>query len=379
MAIKGEVRFSLKDELFNKEKVAKIAGELAAVYPDFSKAEFIERTTAKFPELELMQRLYWIRDCLRTYLPEDYRQAVAVMLQSLPKPCDPALSDDDFGDFIYGPYGAFVAEYGCNKKDLVFSLRALKTITIRHSVEFSIRVFINAFPKETLAMLAQCSTDKHYHIRRLASEGTRPTLPWAQNIVIDYQESLILLDVLYADSTRYVTRSVANHLNDISKIDPDLVIATLKRWRAEGRQSEEEMDFIVRHSLRTLEKKGHTAALQLLGYQSARVTLDEMVITTPQVTVGDALKFICTLTSTATKEQKLLIDYHLYFQKAGGSLVPKTFKIARTTIKPGETLTLHKRQPLRPMTTRTLYPGEHQVELQINGKIYPRLTFVLQA
>lgn len=377
MAIHAEPSFSLKDHLFNTKKVELIAAQIAAVYPSFQAARFVQVVTAQFPQLELMQRLHWVRDCLREYLPDEYQMAVRILVESLPPPSDPTLCDDDFGDFIYGPYGAFVAEYGCTAHDLEFSLCALKEMTTRFSVEFPIRSFINVFPDQTLAFLLQCATDKHYHVRRLASEGTRQRLPWAKKITINYTDPLPILNTLYVDTTRYVTRSVANHLNDISKIDPDLVVSTLSRWHQSGLQVQTEMDFIIRHSLRTLEKQGHTGALQLLGYAAGEVEVRDFIITTKQVRVGEVLEFSFSVMSTAHTPQRLLIDYHLYFQKATGQLVAKTFKIAKTTIAPGELLTFTKKQPFRRMTTRVLHPGAHAVAIQINGTTYSRLTFNL--
>jgi 3-methyladenine DNA glycosylase AlkC len=377
MAITAEPTFSLKDQLFNKTKVQMIAEEILVVYPEFQTKQFIVTVTKKFPDLELLERLYWIRDCLHNYLPDDYRTAVQILVDSFPAPCDPNLSDDDYGDFIYGPYGAFVAAYGCSKKNLSFSLQTLKEMTKRFSVEFPIRSFINAFPEETMLFLLRCASEKNYHVRRLASEGTRSKLPWAKNITISYKEPLQILDVLFSDETRYVTRSVANHMNDISKVDPELVVKTLKRWQKSGDQLNREMGFIIKHSLRTLEKQGHAAALGLLGYKNGEVQVQKVQISTPTVVVGEWLEFSFSVTSTSTKSQNLLIDYHLYFQKASGELAPKTFKITKTSIEPGATLTFTKRQLLRPMTTRVLHAGRHEVELQINGTTYPRKNFVL--
>ena len=377
MAISSKPTFSLKDQLFNITKVQMLAGRIAAIYPEFQEKQFMQTVVKQFPKLELLDRLYWIRDCLHNYLPDDYRQAVNIILESLPPELDQGNTDDDYGDFIYGPYGAFVAEYGCTKKDLQFSLKALREMTKRFSVEFPIRSFINEFPEETMKFLHSCATDNNYHVRRLASEGTRAKLPWAKNITIDYKDTLSILDVLFTDNTRYVTRSVANHMNDISKIDPELVIKTLKRWARSGEQESKEMNYIVKHSLRTLEKNGHSAALQMLGYNEAQINLDKFKLKSTEVIVGEALEFSFLITSTAAKTQSLLIDYNLYFRKANGELSPKTFKITKTIIKPGEILVFKKRQLLRPMTTRVLHLGQHEVELQINGVKYPRKEFNL--
>ena len=200
-------------------------------------------------------------------------------------------------------------------------------MTKRFSVEFPIRSFINAYPEQTLSFLLKCATDKNYHVRRLASEGTRPKLPWAKNISIAYDEPVTILDQLFADSTRYVTRSVANHMNDISKVDPELVVKTQKRWQKSGKQTDAEMKFITKHSLRTMEKQGHSAALKMLGYIKPEIQLTNFKINATEVVIGGALEFTFSITSTVAKAQPLLIDYHLHFQKKGGELAPKTFKI----------------------------------------------------
>ena len=376
MPIKAEPTFSLKDRLFNEKKIKIIAGEIAAVHPAFEADRFTAKVAGKLPELELMDRLHWIRECLHDFLPSDYREAAKILKDSLPPPSDPNLTDNDFGSFIYGPYGAFVAEYGCTQKDVKFSLKILKEMTKRFSVEFPIRSFINAFPEETMTELQKWAKDKHYHVRRLASEGARPSLPWAKNITLDYKAPLPILDILHADKTRFVTRSVANHLNDISKVDPELVVKTLKRWKKAKKQNKKELTYIIKHSLRTLENQGHTAALKLLGYKKGDITVENFSVS-PLVKIGATLSFTFSVSSHAKTSHNLLVDYHLHFKKANGSLVHKTFKISKTSIEPGQTLEFDKQHLLRPMTTRVLHPGMHEVELQINGATYGRQAFEL--
>lgn len=372
-----EEKFSLKDHLFNQEKVEKASKEIESVFSNFERNKFNKKVLNKFPELELMERVYWIRDCLREFLPDSYREAVDILIKSLPEPCDPNLSDDDFGSFIYSPYSYFITEYGCTRDDLKFSLKALKEMTTRFSVEGPIRFFLNAFPDETMEFMLLCSADKHYHVRRLASEGTRPSLPWAKKICISYKDPKQILNNLYSDKTRFVTRSVANHMNDISKLDADFVVKTLKHWQKEKKQEVKEMDFITRHSLRTLVKNGDTGALGLLGYSSQNIKVSKPKIYTPKVRIGESLEFDFNVTSTDIKDQNLMIDYILYHVKANGSLAPKAFKISKTKIKPKEQLSFKKKQLLRKMTTRKLYPGTHKIELQINGKRFGQHSFEL--
>jgi len=266
--------------------------------------------------------------------------------------------------------------YGRAPKDLDFSLKALKEMTKRFTVEGPIRFFINDFPKETLAFLDECSKDDNYHVRRLASEGTRPTLPWNQKLVIDYKEPLPILDALYADTTRYVTRSVANHLNDIAKLDPKLVIDTLSRWQKSKKQSEKEIAFITKHSLRTLVKKGDKGALKLLGFGvKPDISVSSLESSAPEVVVGNAFEF--ELEFESNKKQNLMIDYVMHFYSEAKKPSTKVFKLKEVFATKGQIIKLQKKHPLKLMTTKRLYAGEHSITIQVNGVEYGSLSFDL--
>lgn len=374
--MKAKTKFSLKDQLFNPQKVDYLIGLFLAADSSFPAQEFRDEVLDAFPDLELKERITHIARCLHRVLPDDYVDTLGVILRSLPPRLDPTLTDDDFGDFIIAPLHSFVALYGCSAEHLDRSLQALREITMRFSAEDSIRYFINAFPEETLAFLEDCAQDANYHVRRLASEGTRPKLPWAQKLTIDHRRPLPLLEELFADPTRYVTRSVANHLNDLAKIEPPLVCETLQRWKASGRQSAKEMDFILRHSLRTLVKKGDPEALGLLGYgDTPKVTVSELQAQSTQVVIGESLQFSFEL--TAQKAQKLMVDYVMHFANPKGTASQKVFKLKKLDLAAGERMRLEKKHRLQPMTTRSLYAGEHRITLQINGQPFDSLTFQL--
>jgi len=257
-------RIPLKDQLFTREKVELIASEIERAHPAFRADEFLTAVVARFPQLELKARIDWIATCLEWHLPRDLRRAVGVLVRSLAAPADPNLSDGDFGDFIYAPYAEYVARHGCTAEDLDFSLAALREITTRFSAEFGIRPFLDLFPGRVLATLQVWTEDTHYHLRRLCSEGTRPRLPWALSLTLPHDVGIPLLDRLFADPTRYVTRSVANHVNDISKKDPELALDTLERWRSSGLQHQHE-GYVIRHAARTLVRAGHPRAVDLVN------------------------------------------------------------------------------------------------------------------
>jgi 3-methyladenine DNA glycosylase AlkC len=262
-------RVPLKDQLFHRDKVAQIAAELSRVHPALDAPGFMAEATSRFPQLALKQRITWITDCLEKHLPGGYRRAVSILVDSLPAPCDPSKTDGDFGDFIYAPYSEYVARHGCTPERLSTSLAALREFTTRFSAEFAVRRFIDTFPNETMHVLTDWAGDEHYHVRRLCTEGTRPKLPWAATLSTPIDYAVALLDRLYADRTRYVTRSVANHVNDISKIDSDLALGLLRDWRRSDRQDVDEMDYIVRHATRSLVKRGDPRALRLRSLSRA--------------------------------------------------------------------------------------------------------------
>jgi len=378
MMPENKEKFSLKDELFNALKVEKIANEIKVVYSSFDADTFTDEVLALFPELELKERMYHMRDMFKKYLPSDYVEATNILLEALPKELDTNKYDDDFGDFIYAPYSEFVVGYGCCDEHLDFSFQALREMTKRFSVEYAIRDFINHYPQETLTMLGKCALSSNYHERRLASEGLRIKLPWAKKISLDYHDAMQPLEKLYYDKTRYVTRSVANHLNDISKIDAPLVTETLKRWESTGRQEAKEMEYIINHSLRTLVKQGNEKALALLGYaKHPDIVVGELKLLSSSIKVGEALVFEVGI--EAKEDVKLMVDYLMHFQTKRGTLSAKVHKLKKFELQKGESVTLQKKHPFKAnMTTRTLYSGEHKIELQINGTIVKSEIFDLK-
>ena len=369
-------RFSLKDHLFNKDKVAYLAGLFADADRSFDADGFQAAVMSRMLDLELKDRIFWIAEVLGDHLPRDFMQAVAVIENALPPPLDPTLSDDDFGDFIFAPLGEYVAAHGIeDHRDR--ALDALERITQRFSMEWPIRPFLNRWPEETLGRMRAWAGHDNYHVRRLVSEGSRPKLPWGTAVKINYREGLALLDLLYADPTRFVTRSVANHLNDVTKKDPALVLDTLARWKVEGRQTPKELEWMTRHALRTLVKQGDPAAMEHLGYPAnPPVEVETLTIAPGTVAIGGTAEI--TIVLRAGADTRVIVDYAMHFRKANGSTAPKVFKVADRALAAGETVTLAKRHRFKgDATTFKLYPGAQSVEVQVNGKRLARAAFEL--
>ncbi|WP_293573159.1 hypothetical protein [Phaeobacter sp.] len=366
--------FSLKDQLFNGEKVTFLAGLFAAVEPGFDAERFHREVMAELPQLELKQRISLIAQVLDRHLPQSFDQLSTVLLAALPAPLDPAKSDDDFGDFIFAPLGELVGLRGLDTAPKA-SLDLLAELTKRFSMEWAVRPFLTRWTDLTLRRMETWAEDDNYHLRRLVSEGTRPRLPWGQSVPLRLDQPLPLLDRLYQDPTRYVIRSVANHLNDITKKDPDLVMQRLQQWRAQDLRDPAEFDWLTGHTLRGLVKQGHSGAMEMLGYDPAAPVTAHLQLAALPVRIGQALEFECQLNGPAGTP--VLVDYRLHFQRPGGRLSTKVFKLKQTRLTGGNT-ELRKRHPLKAdASTFTLLPGRHRLDLLVNGIERGSLTFDL--
>lgn len=362
-------KFLLKDDLFNKEVVHSVADCITKVYPSFDSTSFSKQTLAGFASRELKERMSWMREQLEVHLPDDYKTTVNILLESLKH-------SKNAGDFAFSPYADYVMVNGCNPEYLDLSLDAIGEITKYFSGEFAIRDFINEFPQKTFKSMLIWSKSNNVHQRRLASEGLRPKLPWSKKISFDYKQGVSVLDNLYYDTERYVTRSVANHLNDISKIDADFVVTTLDKWQKTNKQNSNEMKYIINHSLRTSIKRGHVNTFEFLGYkQNPNIDISNFEIKKTELILGDYLEF--SFDVKALSDENLIIDYKILYPMKNNKTSAKVFKITKTNLKTDETINISKRQRFQNMTTRKLYTGDYKLIIQINGQEYDTLDFKL--
>ena len=368
-------RFSLKDDLFNAQTVARLGGEFEAAGV-FRAEPFVAEVMAGLAPLELKARINWIAEVLASHLPKDFPAAAEAIRAALPPPLDPSLRDDDFGHFIHAPLGVYVEKHGLDGH-LSTSLDLLEEITQRFSMEYSIRVFLNAHQDAVLERMQTWVTHPNYHVRRLVSEGTRPRLPWGQGIALTSAQTLPLLDQLHGDRTRFVTRSVANHLNDITKKEPDAVLDRLASWQTSGRQHAREYDWMARHALRGLIKAGHAGAMVHLGYRpDIAVTLTDVQINPDALRLGGAAEISVEI--VLSEPAPLIVDYVIAFARPNGKTATKTFKMKVLDGKAHVPIKLRKRHIFKDnATTFKLYPGAHYLHVQVNGKVIGGCPFTL--
>jgi 3-methyladenine DNA glycosylase AlkC len=355
--------------MFNAGFFEALSGALERVCPAFDRAAFLARIyDDDWEGRELKARMRHITLTLRARLPGDYRAALHSLRQA-------AASLDGF-NFETMIFPDFVEVYGLD--DWEVSIPALEQFTQQCSAEFAVRPFIMRDQARMMAQMLAWTGHPSPHLRRLASEGCRPRLPWAMALPAlkaDPAPILPVLERLKADESEYVRRSVANNLNDIAKDHPDVVINTLRRW---GAQDTLAMRALVSHALRTLVKAGHPTALELLGYTNeAAFAVKELTVEPATIPLGGTVTIAFAVESLGDKPQQALIDYVMHLMGANGQGRPKVFKLTKRTLAPGETLTIRKQHSFRPVTTRAYYPGEHVVEIQINGVRSGRCAFMV--
>ena len=366
--------FPLLKEYFDAHLASQIADRISVLYPVFARDEFVEAAARDLSELELKQRFAWIADKLREYLPEDYPTALAILVDILDEK-NGRFEPIEMADFKLLPIPTFVYRHGLEHPEA--SLDAMYTITRYTSCEGAIRPYIIHHPELTITRLQQWALDNNEEVRRLVSEGSRPRLPWwpqLTDLIADPSPSLALLESLKDDPSLYVRRSVANHLNDISKDHPTLVLERMAAWKT---GASAERLWLINHALRTLVKRGDRRALEILGYGEAQVELSALELTPTVLQFGGELSFSFELRSLSSAEQNLLIDFVMHFVKANGSTTPKVFKLKKLKLRAGETVLVSKKVAIRPISTRKYYPGRQGLEIQVNGQILGGADFEL--
>lgn len=354
---------------FSPALVKRLARSLASAAPSFPESAFVRDASRGLASLELLDRGRHIMKAMRVHLPANYAEAIAVILRSLGSPhTSDELEGVGMAPFFYLPHTMFVAEHGLEHFDL--SMRAQHELTRRFTCEFSIRAFLERYPDKTLAVMEKWVRDKSPHVRRLVSEGTRPRLPWAPRVrwlEAQPERVLPLLEALKDDPSSVVRRSVANHLNDLSKSDPDRVAALARRWL---RGASAERRALVEHSLRSSVKRGHAGSLEVLGFGGKPLVVVSKARFAPaRVAIGGKVRidFDIAAARGAAASQALVVDLVVHFVKARGTSSPKVFKIARLDLTTKEHAVLGKTVSLAVHTTRKPNPGRHAVDALVNG------------
>ena len=358
----------LKD-MYNQQYVSDLVAAIRRVYPALDSTTFSAHVLdGGWEARELKERMRHIACTLHDFLPADYRTALSILRKAAP-----FLESYGFENMVFSDH---VAVYGLD--DWEASIPALEQFTLQVSAEFAVRPFVVRDQGRMLARMLEWAQSEDPRLRRLASEGCRPRLPWGialPALKADPSPILPILEQLRHDESDSVRRSVANNLNDISKDNPDVVIDVLRHWQADDA---EEIRPLTRRALRTLLKAGHPDALDLLGYPAdPAIAVRNLTVEPRTIPIGGKVTLAFDIESLSDVPQSLMIDFVVHLLRASGNHTPKVFKLAQRTIQPGEIVHITKAVSFAPVTTRRYYPGEHTIAPQVNGRVYGSIEFVL--
>lgn len=371
-------------DMYNKQFFDRFTNDLKLVINDLDAHEFVSRVMDdEWENREYKQRVSHIATILKSFLPADYKDAIAKILQLLDYVKDtlPDFSkiDDKNFSLLTLEYGAVLDNYveQCGLDDYETSIKAIEKITQFTSCEFVTHSFIVKYPDKMMKQMLVWSKHEHWGVRRLASEGCRPRLPWAMALpkLKENPAPIIpILENLKNDPSRFVRLSVANNLNDIAKDNPEAVIELAKKWKGES----EEVDWVIKHGCRTLLKQGNPEVMKLFGFDSIKnISIEDFQISMPKVKVGNSLEFSFDLLNNDNKKVKIRLEYGIYYQKANGTLAKKVHRISEKEYAGSSVTRITRKHSFRVVTTRKFHLGLHQVAVIINGNEFEKHDFEL--
>lgn len=341
--------------------------------PEFDSTRFMNQIfDNEWENKELKQRMRHTTIVLNEHLLGDYEEQVESILKMIPTLRKEKIGSYGF-EFMF--LADFIEIYGLETYQT--SINAIENITQFVSCEFAIRPFIIKYPEKVTTQLKRWSLHKNEHVRRLASEGSRPRLPWAialPSFKKNPEPIIPILENLKNDSSEYVRRSVANSLNDISKDNPQTVINIAKKWKGVTKET----DSLIKHACRTLLKQGNLEVMELFGFGKVdNIKITDFKIITPIVKIGGNLEFAFSIINKDQTTSKIRLEYGLYYQKANGSLSKKVFKISEKDYPKNSITKINRKQSFKIITTRKFHTGRHQVSIITNGKEFEKFDFTL--
>ncbi len=359
--------------IYNKQFFDKFTKSVKLVIEDFNTTSFLNSIfDDQWESRELKQRMRHISITLKEHLSDNYVENVNSIIKIIEQLKKDKIKEESV-EFMFFP--DFIELYGLEQYDI--SIEAFENITQFTSCEFAVRPFIIKYQEEMVKQMYIWSTHEHDMVRRLASEGCRPRLPWAMAIPAfkkDPESILTILDNLKQDRSESVRRSVANNLNDISKDNPETVIKLATEWKGKTKET----DWLVKHACRTLLKQGNFETLRLFGFSEIdNIKILNFQTKTSIVEIGQQLEFSFTLVNTSNSKAKIRLEYGLYYLKANGTLSKKVFKISEKEYNENSKTDIVRRQSFKIITTRKFHIGLHQLSIIINGKEFDKIDFKL--
>lgn len=355
--------FLLK-EIYSDSFYNNFADVVIEVLPAFDKKKFKQLIfNENWQNKELKERMRHTSLVLGHFFPKDFEKAADLIEKIITKLRQKKITETSI-EFMFFP--DYIETYGIEQYDV--SVRLIEFVTQFTSCEYAVRPFIMKYGDKMISQMHQWSMHEDHHVRRLASEGIRPRLPWAIALPTLKKNPAAILPILgnlKNDPSAYVRRSVANNLNDIAKDHPEVVIKIAREWKGVSKET----DALIKHASRTLLKKGNKEILRYYGlHDNTNLEISNFKITTPRVKTGSHLTFSFEVKNRSKKTKNVRLEYAIYFLLQNGRHYKKVFKISERQISGNDKIRIEKRHSFKPITTRRHYKGQHQVSVIINGQ-----------
>lgn len=359
---------------FSEEFFDRLAGLLSARLAGFGRESFLKKIfDAGWDERGLKERTEHVSNVLHPYMTGGYDEALDVLTGVLDAAGKDPISESSL-PFLFIP--DYIERFGPDHFDA--SMKAIEVVTPFITCEFTVRPFIVRYGDRMMSQMLQWAQHSNPHLRRLASEGCRPRLPWAsvlQPFTEDPTPVLPILEALKADPSEYVSRSVANHLNDISKDHPEMMLDLCHRWKGKSGIT----DKVIKHACRTLLKGAHPRALSLFGYGDPKNVTITNFRADQRVKMGGTFNYAFTISQTMKSPCKIRVEVGIDYVKSGGKRNRKIFKVSEIELSPDKQASYTRTLSFQDLTTRKHYAGTHSIAVIINGLQMKRSDFEVVA
>lgn len=229
-----------------------LAEKICAVQKDFDVHAFVKNVRKHCGDKTLTQRVELIADNLKIHLPENYPKAIRT-LTAIMGPENERETGMFTNYYWLMPVGKFIEKFGIEHYDE--SIAAIRELTKRNTGEYAIRPFVREYPKETVQQMKTWAHSQNFHLRRLASEGLRPKLPWASKLDLFIEKPkpvFDVLEILKEEEVKFVKKSVANNVTDYIKVNPQAAKNLLTRW---GKSKNPHTQWMVSYATRKVQRQ----------------------------------------------------------------------------------------------------------------------------
>ena len=367
-----------------------IGKKIQRIYPEFDVSGFVSDVRTEMEGQTIYNVTNAIGRVLRQHLPEDYSDALAILMDFVVREVPPAPTRNPTPEVETSlrPISHFISLYGL--ADFDASLDAFYELSKHRCTRGGdIRAFLIKDTARCFERFSDWIKDENANLRLFvaASLCTRGTWQkWLRPFIEDPQPILALLETLKDDPDTRVREHVAKDMRDIVKDYPEVGYATLERWSKDGKA---ETQKILKQALKYQVKIGDTRAFKLLGLGAvprlgkADVALITLKSERQVLSINEVFDFSFGLQSGSDAAQTILTYYAVAYKRPTGHITRKRYRLSQRKLKPNQRVDYEKSlfplPSLKPYDDGKACLGWHRFELEVNGDVLGGFDFEVTA